>query len=238
MMQNDIELINIYSSPYCKNGDFFTTYIDGIAALHTLNGDIIRTFTSHQKSSRSCQKILYINTTPTSFVATAGWDKKIYLYDMYVSNPVHCLQAHVSGICALSSNVPIINCINNSSNTVNNTPCYNQPLLISGGWDRNIYLWDLRTLRKPFSTFYGHKRCVNCIDVLPTGEIISTSRDRTLRIWDIDTSQCLSCINTGGSANSLLVLPNGSFITGSKECLHRVVVSNGYIGSLDFWDVG
>jgi len=59
-------------------------------------------------------------------------------------------------------------------------------LLASAGWDRSITLWDLRNLSKPYFKLEDcHARAITSLNVLPTGELVSASRDFTTKFWDI-----------------------------------------------------
>uniref|UniRef100_A0A0A9WL99 Transcriptional repressor TUP1 n=2 Tax=Lygus hesperus TaxID=30085 RepID=A0A0A9WL99_LYGHE len=230
-LSQKMQILDIHSSPHCRYGDFFTTYIDGTVALHTLQGSIVRTFNAHHAASRSCRKVLYLENLPKDLVATAGWDNRVYLYDMDVRKPIHCIDRHTSGVCALTTNLPTLHAVD-----VQPMPCRHQPLLISGGWDREICVWDLRSPQHPLHTLHGHHRCVTCLAVLPNGNLLSAARDRSLRIWDLDTAVCVQKLPTNEFVSSICVLPNGTFITGSRQCLQRVIVASSFVGSIECWD--
>lgn len=68
--------------------------------------------------------------------------------------------------------------------------------LFSGGWDREIRLWDTET-GELVRVFYGHTDWVNGFALHHEGRIFaSASRDNTIKIWDIDSGDCLKTITT------------------------------------------
>lgn len=54
--------------------------------------------------------------------------------------------------------------------------------LLSGGMDRMMYLWDIRTGLQ-LCEFRGHLDSVFCVGELPDGRLCSGSADCTVRIW-------------------------------------------------------
>ncbi len=74
-------------------------------------------------------------------------------------------------------------------------------------------------------TFKGHSSAVNCVAVLPNGNVISGSTDGTLKVWDIHSRTLLSSFGASlktlrghmGSVYCVAVLPNGNAISGSED---------------------
>lgn len=58
----------------------------------------------------------------------------------------------------------------------------NQNNFISGSFDKKIYLWNYN-LKKTINILIGHKDYINVVRYTPNGDIVSGSRDGTLRIW-------------------------------------------------------
>jgi len=85
----------------------------------------------------------------------------------------------------------------------------------------------------PFFTLLGHERGVNSVEYSPSGDkpyIISGSDDRTVRVWDYQTKQCIQVL-TGHSNNvsAAVFHPNlPIIISGSEDGSVRIWHSSTY----------
>ncbi|KAK9367464.1 WD40-repeat-containing domain protein [Lipomyces kononenkoae] len=61
--------------------------------------------------------------------------------------------------------------------------------LVSGGCDRDVRVWDLKTGRCRM-VLHGHTSTVRCLKMSDSRTAISGSRDASLRVWDIETGTC------------------------------------------------
>ena len=91
----------------------------------------------------------------------------------------------------------------------------------SAGNDGVVRLWTLQG-RKPVAELHGHENFVYSIAASPYGEIVSTSEDRTARIW-----KDLQCVQTmthpAISVWTVAVCQeNGDIVTGSSDNIIRV----------------
>ena len=69
----------------------------------------------------------------------------------------------------------------------------------------------------------GHTRTIEVIAVLPYGRVISGSYDRTLRVWDTATGQCLQTLKGHRDRIRCVTgLSEGRVISGSDDCTLRV----------------
>ncbi len=74
----------------------------------------------------------------------------------------------------------------------------NNNLLITGGWDQNVRLWDLRT-GGPTRGFVGPKICGECIDINDRDEVVSgstRSKDQ-VQLWHIGEEKLLKSFEYG-----------------------------------------
>jgi len=73
----------------------------------------------------------------------------------------------------------------------------NQPLIVSGGDDYKIKVWDYK-LRRCLFTLLGHLDYIRTVEFHPNASlfswILSASDDQTLRLWDFEKRTCLSVL--------------------------------------------
>jgi F-box and WD-40 domain protein CDC4 len=106
-------------------------------------------------------------------------------------------------------------------------------LLVSGGCDRNVYVWDMAAdptdpnRRHPWEfALRGHSSTVRCIKVLDGRPIaVSGSRDYTLRVWDIEKGRMLRVLD--GHEQSVRCI----------EVVGNQVVSGSYDYTCRLWDI-
>jgi WD40 repeat protein len=98
-------------------------------------------------------------------------------------------------------------------------------ILMSGGRDAHLKVWNLFDLQKPLSSQAAHWFTINDLIYSPDGKyLLTASRDKTIRIWDAKRYQLLKtldAIRDGGhvnSVNSLLWVPGTScFVSASDD---------------------
>ncbi|CBX97459.1 hypothetical protein LEMA_P105900.1 [Plenodomus lingam JN3] len=101
------------------------------------------------------------------YIVVALDNAKIHVFDT-VGDHQKTLQGHVMGVWAM---VPW------------------GDLLVSGGCDRDVRVWNLATGFPQF-TLRGHTSTVRCLKMSDSNTAISGSRDTTLRIWDLTKGLC------------------------------------------------
>jgi WD40 repeat protein len=102
----------------------------------------------------------------------------------------------------------------------------NNQLVLSGGGDRVMKLWDTRTgeclqifgeLNKGFDTVFGHKSTVSSV-AFTNDSVLSGSQDSTLKLWNKDTGECLRTFEGHTDrVTSISVTKNGKFAISSEE---------------------
>ncbi len=108
--------------------------------------------------------------------------------------------------------------------------------VITGGADRNIFLWDLQTHRAgsdnsfaetPIRVYTGHMAEITSTAFIKNKRFLSGSADRTLRLWDIDSGQCLKVFKEHSEAiTSIWADRNG-----------LIAVCGSIDGSIRIWDI-
>ena len=83
-------------------------------------------------------------------------------------------------------------------------------------------------------TLRGHRSSVLCVTALPRDRIVSGSRDKTLKVWDVKHGLCLQTLRGHtGWVNCVGLLPDGRIVSGSRDKTLKVW---GFIKSrADLW---
>lgn len=78
----------------------------------------------------------------------------------------------------------------------------NEKILISGGWDGNVLVWDLNT-EAPISIINGPMISGEGIDMNPFGEILTASwrKDNPLQLWDANTYELKKNVEWNNGSN-------------------------------------
>ena len=143
----------------------------------------------------------------------------IRIYD-FTTNTIHCLigvllqQKHTGGINAVASlpNERVVSASDDRTLKVWNLAGVIH-LITNNGLGRVMKAQCLHTLR-------GHRSSVLCVAALPRDRIVSGSRDKTLRVWDVSEGggNCLQTMRGHtGWVNCVGILPDGRVVSGSRD---------------------
>lgn len=85
--------------------------------------------------------------------------------------------------------------------------------MASGGFDREVKLWDLATGRERLS-LQGHEGWVATVAFTPGGEMLATgSHDHTIKLWDVATGANLTTLKGhSGNVYAVAISPDGSLL--------------------------
>ncbi|KIX09485.1 uncharacterized protein Z518_00565 [Rhinocladiella mackenziei CBS 650.93] len=91
--------------------------------------------------------------------------------------------------------------------------------IASASNDGVIRLWTLKGERR--AQLFGHESFIYSLAVLPSGEIVSSGEDRSVRIWH--GTNCVQAITLPAiSVWSVSACPNGDLIVGSSDKMARI----------------
>ncbi|XP_042579058.1 WD repeat-containing protein 31 [Cyprinus carpio] len=104
---------------------------------------------------------------------SGGHDQAVVVYDWRAGKRCKSFQGHSREITKLC-------CFKGSS------------LIFSASRDKTVLMWDLGRDTEPVQEFCGHELVVNGVAVGPDGSKLCTgSRDNSMRLWDIESGECL-----------------------------------------------
>lgn len=105
------------------------------------------------------------NQTETSILASTATDRSLIFYDMRTSSPLH--RSH----------------LNHASNALAWNPMEAFNIAVANE-DHNIYIFDMRNLKRALNVLKDHVAAVMDVEFSPTGEeLVSASYDRSIRLW-------------------------------------------------------
>lgn len=133
------------------------------------------------------------------YIVVALDNAKIHVFD---TDGCHqkTLQGHVMGVWAM---VPW------------------RDLLVSGGCDREVRVWDLATGYALF-TLRGHTSTVRCLKMSDENTAISGSRDTTLRIWDLQKGVCKHVLIGHQASVRCLEIHGDIVVSGSYDTTAKI----------------
>ncbi|QSL66845.1 hypothetical protein MERGE_001232 [Pneumocystis wakefieldiae] len=144
-----------------------TSWIPCAPAKHTLTG--------HRQPITS----LAFHSVFT-ILASASEDSTIKIWDWETGDFERTLKGHTKAVLDIEFN------------TFSDSSC-----LVSCSSDLTIKLWDCKNEYKNIKTLYGHDHSISSIKFLPPNgdRIVSVSRDKNIKIWEISTGFCVKTIS-------------------------------------------
>lgn len=113
-----------------------------------------------------------------------------------------------------------ISILNTSSNSTIKAFSFSKDddLLLSGGCDKIIRLWDIKT-GKLVKTFNGHTKTIETLEFSPCNNFfISSGCDKIIKLWDIKTGKIVKTFNEHtGNIYSLLFTNNNEIISSDSN---------------------
>ncbi len=82
-------------------------------------------------------------------------------------------------------------------------------LLLSGGMDSKVMLWEVFKERRRIRTYVGHKQAVKGVDFNNSGDrFLTTSYDRHVKMWDTETGECIGRFTNNKMAHCVKFNPD------------------------------
>eukprot|EP01094_Clydonella_sp_ATCC50884_P020872 TRINITY_DN443_c0_g1_i2.p1 TRINITY_DN443_c0_g1~~TRINITY_DN443_c0_g1_i2.p1 ORF type:complete len:444 (-),score=115.92 TRINITY_DN443_c0_g1_i2:456-1787(-) len=144
-----------------------STDADGVVTLWDAHvGESIRTFHEHSQRAWSVD---FSGHGDRGLFATGSDDCTVKMWSPSSARSVHTLECKAN-VCAVKFNP------------------YQPHYVAFGCADRLVHYYDLRNPSMPMFMLKDHKKAVSYVDFFPNGELMSSSTDSTLKLWDIDSA--------------------------------------------------
>jgi len=133
------------------------------------------------------------------FIATAGEDTKVFLYDAETSKLSAIFTGHVDFVNGLAFSP-------------------DGQFLASAGAEGNIILWDVKADKK-LRALLGHSDQVNAVAFSPDGTLLaSASADSTVILWDLSSGEQIKTLNGNrGGVRTLAFSPDGKKLASAGD---------------------
>jgi guanine nucleotide-binding protein subunit beta-2-like 1 protein len=121
-----------------------------------------------------------------------------------------------------------VSCVRFSPNTQN-------PIIVSGGWDKLVKVWSL-TNCKLKANLVGHTGYINTVTVSPDGSLCASGgKDGTARLWDLNEGKHLYSLDAGEIIHSLVFSPTRYWLCAATQDSIKIwdLESKGLVTQLD-----
>jgi WD40 repeat protein len=157
--------------------------------LHIFNyetGDLVRTFNGHSNDVYSIEML------SEPFMASGSQDQKVIIWDLSSYSIKYNLTGHNSQVYCIKS-----------------FPTY---LIASGDGSGKIIIWNWLTGEQIFNLI-GHTNTIysNSLDLYDEQTLVSGSRDRTVKFWNITNGKLIRTINVDIQIGALAMLKSSEW---------------------------
>ncbi|KAK2198255.1 bifunctional WD40 repeat/G-protein beta WD-40 repeat/WD40-YVTN repeat-like-containing domain superfamily/WD40 repeat [Babesia duncani] len=182
------------------------------------------------------------------FALSGSWDGTLRLWDLVKGESVRVFKGHTSDVNSVAfspDNRQIISgsrdktiklwntlaeckyTISSHSHTdwiscVRFSPNCKEPIFVSGGWDKLVKVWDLRTCQLK-NTLKGHEGAVYSISISPDGSLCASGgKDGIARLWDMKEGNSLDMLDAGSPINALCFSPCNYWLCAATDRVIKI----------------
>merc|ERR1719258_178725 len=102
------------------------------------------------------------------------------------------------------------------------SPSAKMPLIISGGWDRLVKVWNLSNC-KLRTNLAGHTGVVYTTAISPDGSLCASGgKDGIAMLWDVNDGKHLYSLDAGGTINALSFSPKNYWLVAATDTSIKV----------------
>ncbi|KAJ1917263.1 cross-pathway control WD-repeat protein cpc2 [Mycoemilia scoparia] len=102
------------------------------------------------------------------------------------------------------------------------SPNPSTPLVVSGGWDKVVKVWDL-SKGKLRTNHYGHTSNINTVTISPDGSLCASGgKDGVTMLWDLNDGKHLYSLEAEAPINALVFSPNRYWLCAATDSSIKV----------------
>jgi len=102
------------------------------------------------------------------------------------------------------------------------SPTANNPLIVTGGWDKLVKVWTLSTCKLKHNLI-GHTGHVNSVTISPDGSLCASGgEDGTAMLWDLTEGKQLYSLDASDVIQTLLFSPNRYWLVAATQSSIKV----------------
>jgi len=144
------------------------------------------TLTGHTKSVTS------IHLIGSRFVISGSADCTVMVWDLHTRRNLQTLMGHTGWVRSVTSDISDVADADEYERLIDDLK-----FVVSGSGDGTIRLWDISNPdleEKCIKILKGHEGGVTCVKSDSNGVIVSSSVDKTVKIWDRNQSECVQTL--------------------------------------------
>jgi len=189
-----------------------------------------------------------VMSSDAQFALSGSWDKTMRLWDLGTGQSVRNFNGHkkdVFSVAFSSDNRQIVSGSRDRTVKLWNTlaeckytitddmhtdwvscvcfsPSAKMPLIVSGGWDKLVKVWNLGTC-KIRTNLVGHQGAVYTTAVSPDGSLCASGgKDATAMLWDVNDGKHLYSLDAGSTINALTFSPKNYWLCAATDTSIKV----------------
>jgi guanine nucleotide-binding protein subunit beta-2-like 1 protein len=177
------------------------------------------------------------------FALSGSWDKTLRLFDLNTGATVRTFQGHTKDVFSVAfsgDNRQIVSGSRDKTIRLWNTlaeckytiteemhtdwvssvvfsPSAKMPLIVSGGWDKLVKVWNLSDC-KLRTNLVGHSGVVYTTTVSPDGSLCASGgKDGFAMLWDVNDGKHLYSLDAGSTINALAFSPKNYWLVAATD---------------------
>jgi len=182
------------------------------------------------------------------FALSGSWDGTLRLWDLNTGNTTRRFVGHTKDVLSVAFSVDnrqivsasrdrtikLWNTLGECKYTIEQeghtewvscvrfSPVVANPIIVSGGWDRLVKVWNL-TNCKLRTNLEGHTGYVNTVTVSPDGSLCASGgQDGVAMLWDLSEGKRLYSLDAGDIIHALCFSPNRYWLCAATSSCIRI----------------